>query len=165
MRLRPTISPTRPKASDMLAIMIAPIIETHLSADSDTPNSSCTAGRPTLIVPIVLAMTNEPGPSTSSTLTSAEVRPANTLKRARFKSAALFDCGDELHRQRVHAMARVLRREPLAQENVAQVTATVGALDLDTHAVGVRQALHSARHLVVEGRPAAAGVELVGAAV
>ena len=40
MRLRPTMSPMRPKASDMLAIMIAPMIDTHLSADSDTPNSS-----------------------------------------------------------------------------------------------------------------------------
>src|SRR4029079_14695881 len=99
MRLRPTISPMRPKHSDMLAIMIAPIIDTHLSADSDTPNSSCTAGRPTLIVPMVLAMTNEPGPSTSDALTSEEVRPAKALKRCRFKGAELLGCGDELHRE------------------------------------------------------------------
>src|SRR5687767_2514184 len=138
MRLRPTMSPMRPKASDMLAIMIAPMIDTHLSADSDTPNSSCTAGKPTLIVPIVLAMTNEPGPSTSSALTSAEVRPVKTLKRARFKSAALLGGGDEFHGQRVDAVPRVLGREPLAQEDVAQVSAAVGALDLDAHAIGVR---------------------------
>src|SRR4051812_26543524 len=138
MRLRPTMSPTRPKANDMLAIMIAPMIDTHLSADNETPNSSCTAGRPTLIVPIVLAMTNEPGPSTSSALTSAEVRPAKTLKRVRFKDAALLGGGDELHRQRVHAVARVLRREPLAQKDVAQVSAAVVALDFDAHAIGVR---------------------------
>src|SRR5215212_5672689 len=130
MRLRPTMSPTRPKASDMLAIMIAPMIDTHLSAESDTPNSSCTAGRPTLIVPIVLAMTKEPGPSTSSALTSAEVRPAKTLKRSSFKEEALLGCRDELHRQRVHAMPRVLGRKPLSQEDVAQVSTAVRALNL-----------------------------------
>src|SRR3954469_13388918 len=130
MRLRPTMSPMRPKASDMLAIMIAPMIDTHLSADSETPNSSCTAGRPTLIVPIVLAMTKEPGPSTSSALTSAEVRPAKMLKRCRFKGAALLGCGDELHRQRVHTMARVLRRQPFAEEDVTEMSAAVVAFDL-----------------------------------
>src|SRR5215218_3312130 len=145
MRLRPTISPIRPKHSDMLAIMIAPMIDTHLRADNETPNSSCTAGRPTLIVPIVLAMTNEPGPSTSSALTSAGVMPAKTLKRSSFKGGALLGGGDEFHRQRVHAMARVLRRQPLAEEDVTQVRATVVALDLDAHAVWVRQALDCAR--------------------
>src|SRR3954453_12358871 len=109
MRLRPTISPMRPKHRDMLAIMIAPMIDTHLSAESETPNSSWTAGRPTLIVPIVLAMTNEPGPRTSSALTSAGVIPAKTLKRRSFKGGALLGRRDELHRQRVHAMTRVLR--------------------------------------------------------
>src|SRR6476660_2692633 len=138
MRLRPTISPMRPKHSDMLAIMIAPIIDTHLSAESETPNSSCTAGRPTLIVPIVLAMTNEPGPSTSSALTSAGVMPAKTLKRSSFKGESLLGGRDELHRQAVHAMARVLRRQPFAEEDVAQVCAAVVALDLDAHAVRVR---------------------------
>src|SRR3954470_12814368 len=123
MRLRPTMSPTRPKANDMLAIMIAPMIDTHLSADSDTPNSSCTAGKPTLIVPIVLAMTNEPGPSTSSALTSAGVMPAKTLKRSSFKCGALLGCWNELHRQGIHAMTRVLRRKPFAEEDVAQVSA------------------------------------------
>src|SRR3954454_10772403 len=165
MRLRPTISPIRPKHSDMLAIMIAPIIDTHLSADNETPNSSCTAGRPTVVVPIVLAMTKEPGPSTSSALTSTGVMPAKTLKRSSFTCEALLGCRDELHRQAVHAMARVLCCQPFAEEDVAQVSAAVVAFDLDAHAVRVRQPLHRARHLIVEGRPAAARVEFVLAAI
>src|SRR3954454_8892845 len=165
MRLRPTISPIRPKHSDMLAIMIAPIIDTHLSADNETPNSSCTAGRPTLIVPIVLAMTKEPGPSTSSALTSAGVMPAKTLKRSSFKCGALVGCRDELHRQGIHAMARVLSRQPFAEEDMAQVRAAVVALDLDAHAIRVRQTLNGARYLIIEGRPAAARVEFVLAAI
>src|SRR3954466_10145933 len=149
----------------MLAIMIAPMIDTHLSAESETPNSSWTAGNPTLIVPIVLAMTKEPGPSTSSALTSAGVMPAKTLKRSSFKGRALLGGRDEFHRQRVHTMARVFRRQPLAEEDVAQVSAAVVALDLDAHAIRVGQTLDRSRHLVVERRPAATGVELVLAAV
>src|SRR3970282_331246 len=110
-------------------------------------------------------MTNEPGPSTSSALTSAGVRPVKTLSRCRLKDEALFGCRHEFHRQRVHAVARVLGRQPFAEEDVAQVAAAVGALDLDAHAIGVWQALDGTRYLVVEGGPATAGVELVLAAV
>ena len=44
---------------------------------------------------------------------------------------------DEFHRERVYAMAGVRRGEPFTQENVAQMAAAVGALDLDSHAVRV----------------------------
>ena len=62
-------------------------------------------------------------------------------------------------------MTRVLGREPLAEEDVAEVAAAVGALDLDAHAVGVGQAPDGAGDLVVEGGPAAVGVELVVGAI
>ena len=51
-----------------------------------------------------------------------------------------------------------------AQEG-ARVAAAVGALDLGTLAVLVGRALHGTGDLVVQGRPAAAGVELVVGAV
>ena len=62
-------------------------------------------------------------------------------------------------------MARVLCCQPFAEEDVAQVSAAVVALDLDAHTVRVGQTLHRARHLVVESGPAAAGVKLVLAAI
>ena len=51
-------------------------------------------------------------------------------------------------------MARVLRREPLPEEHVAEVSAAVGALDLDALAVRVGQTLDGADHLVSKaGQP------------
>src|SRR5271156_453088 len=68
---------------------------------------------------------------------------------------------NELQRYGIGAVPRVLCREPLAQEDVAQVGAAVGALDLRPASVGVGDPLDRARYLVVEGRPAAPRVELV----
>lgn len=58
-------------------------------------------------------------------------------------------------------MPRVLWREPLTQEHVAEVASAARAGDLRPVSVRVRRALHRAGDLVVEARPAAVGVELV----
>mmetsp|Transcript_8945 Transcript_8945/g.22909 ORF Transcript_8945/g.22909 Transcript_8945/m.22909 type:complete len:216 (-) Transcript_8945:137-784(-) len=50
--------------------------------------------------------------------------------------------------------------EPLALEDVAQVPITLAADNLDAHAVGVGNLLDGPRQAIVEGGPAAAGVEL-----
>src|SRR5688572_9899953 len=71
----------------------------------------------------------------------------------------------EAHRERVDAVARVLGGDAFAEEDVAEVAAAVRALDFDAHAIRVRQAFDGAGDFVVEGGPAAVGVELVGAAV
>src|SRR5260221_4300038 len=66
----------------------------------------------------------------------------------------------ELERDRVPAVAGVLRREPLADEDVAEVSAARGALDLDTLTVRIRDPVDGAFDLLIERRPPAAGVEL-----
>src|SRR5262245_59797826 len=48
---------------------------------------------------------------------------------------------------------------------MAEMAAAVVALDLDPHTDGLRLPLHRARDLVVEGGPAATGVELRGGRV
>ena len=64
----------------------------------------------------------------------------------------------------VHTMPFVLRvPEPLALENVSQMTSTVVAYDLRPHHAEARiwPLSHSARYGVPEGRPAASRVEFV----
>ena len=58
-------------------------------------------------------------------------------------------------------MTRVFRREPLAEEHVAEVAAAVHAGDLGPVPVRVRRTKDRAGDLVVEARPAAVGIELV----
>jgi hypothetical protein len=60
---------------------------------------------------------------------------------------------------------RVLRGEPLAEEDVAEVAAAARALDLNAGAVRIGQPLYRAGDLIVKGRPPAVGVELVRGAV
>lgn len=62
-------------------------------------------------------------------------------------------------------MTRVVLREPLAKEHVAEVAAAVGALNLDALTVRVGQTFHGADDLIIEGRPAAVSVELILGAV
>ena len=62
-------------------------------------------------------------------------------------------------------MARVLRRELFAEEDVAEVPVAIRAEDLDAVAVGVALAADGAGQFVVEARPAAVTVELVGRAI
>lgn len=57
-------------------------------------------------------------------------------------------------------MARVLIRKTFAFEDVAQVTATVGADDLRATSVRIRNALHASREFVIETGPAAARLKL-----
>src|SRR4029077_17681533 len=54
----------------------------------------------------------------------------------------------------------VLRREPFTDEDMAQVSTAGGALDLDAMTIRVRYAIDGALDLLIERRPAAAGVEL-----
>src|SRR5262245_50371286 len=68
--------------------------------------------------------------------------------------------GDELDRQRVDAVPRVLGRKALAMEDVPQVPAAGRAQDLDAVAVGVGLVPHRSRDLLVKAGPAAARVEL-----
>ena len=57
-------------------------------------------------------------------------------------------------------MPGVLRGEPFALEDMAEVPAAGGADDLGAAAVGIRLAAYGTGEGVVEARPAAAGVEL-----
>ena len=57
-------------------------------------------------------------------------------------------------------MPGVRRGEPLADEDVAEMSATGGAFDLDAAAIPVRQPPHGALDLLIERWPAATGVEL-----
>src|SRR5580704_13626996 len=77
----------------------------------------------------------------------------------------IVTCGgnlrDELEGYGIGTVPSVLRCEPLAEEDMAQVGAAVGALDLRPVSVRVGNPLDRARDLVVEGRPTAPRVELV----
>ena len=44
---------------------------------------------------------------------------------------------DEFHREGVNAMSGIGLGKPFTEENVAQVAAAVGTLNLDSHTVGV----------------------------
>jgi hypothetical protein len=68
---------------------------------------------------------------------------------------------DELHGDRVHAVAGVARGEAFAPEDVAEVTAAVLAGDLDPATVGIEALADRALDRLVEARPTAARVELV----
>ena len=58
-------------------------------------------------------------------------------------------------------MPRVRWRQTLAVEDMAQMATAVGALDLDSMAVGGWQTVHRAADLLVECWPAAMGIEFV----
>lgn len=58
-------------------------------------------------------------------------------------------------------MAGVLGRQAFALKNMPQVGAAVLANDLHPVAVGIGLATHHARQGIVEGGPAAPGIELV----
>jgi hypothetical protein len=51
--------------------------------------------------------------------------------------AAYLACGNEFHRKRIDAVAGVGWSETLAHEDVAQVSAATGALDLDPVTVAI----------------------------
>ena len=74
-------------------------------------------------------------------------------------------CGGKAHGQRIHAVARIFFREAFALEHVPEVRAAVVALNLHPVAVGIGQAAHHVGEGVVEGGPAAAGVEFIRRAV
>ena len=69
--------------------------------------------------------------------------------------------GRETHGQGIDAMAGVLGRQALALKHMPQMRAAVIANDLHPAAVGIGLAAHHARQGIVEGRPAAPGIELV----
>ena len=57
---------------------------------------------------------------------------------------------DEPQRYRVHAMPSVLRREPLTVEDMAEVSAAGGTLDLHARAIRIREPPHGTWDLLVE---------------
>ena len=57
-------------------------------------------------------------------------------------------------------MPGVLRRQPLADEDVAEVATTSGTLYFDALTVGIRESPNGALDLLIEGWPAATGLEL-----
>jgi len=65
----------RPKLSDRLATMMAPMIETHFRAERLISNSSWMRGRATLMLLYVLASTKAPAPRTARSFASAAVMP------------------------------------------------------------------------------------------
>ena len=67
----------------------------------------------------------------------------------------------ETHGQGIDAVAGVLGRQAFTLKNMPQMGAAVLADDLHPVAVGIGLATHHARQGIVEGRPAAPGIELV----
>lgn len=78
---------------------------------------------------------------------------------------AAASCGNEPHRERIHAMARVFFRDAFAAENVAEVRAAGVALDLGPPTVRIDQFPYGSGNGIVKSRPAALRVELVRRAV
>ncbi len=72
---------------------------------------------------------------------------------------------DELHGDRIHAVADVFIGEAFAFENVTEVATTARTGDLRAVSVGINRALNCAIDFVVEAGPSAAGVEFVGGAI
>ena len=81
------------------------------------------------------------------------------------RSSELRTSPYKFHRKGVYAVPGVGWRQALSHEYVAQVAATVNALNLNTHPVGVGQVLYSARNFLIKGRPAAMGVKFIFGAV
>jgi hypothetical protein len=69
---------------------------------------------------------------------------------------------DEAERDRVHAVARILRGQPLAFKHMTQMGTARGAPDLCAAPVGVERPLHGSRDFVIKTRPAARRLKLVG---
>ena len=76
-----------------------------------------------------------------------------------------FRFGFEEKRNRIDAVARILRGKSLVQKHMPQVSSAFGAGDLGAPSVGVGRPHHGARNLVIETGPAAPRVELVGGTV
>lgn len=72
---------------------------------------------------------------------------------------------NKLHRQRIDAVPRVFWCEALAAENMAEVSTAMIAEDFDTTPVFVGDFFHRIGKRIVEGRPAAARIEFIAAAV
>lgn len=92
--------------------------------------------------------------------------PAHKLSdRHHQHNTPLLLIGDKLHGDGVHTVASVGLRKPFALEYVAQMGATMGADNLDTHAIGIRYSLNGTLYLIVEGGPSAARIKLALRAV
>lgn len=72
-----------------------------------------------------------------------------------------FFAGDEFHRDRIDAVARVLSRQSFALEDMSKMTTAIMANDFGAVAVGVLVAIDRTRDLVIKARPTAMTVELV----
>ena len=72
---------------------------------------------------------------------------------------------NKFHRNRVDAVAGVFFGQAFADKNMAEVAAAIGAEYLGAPPVGVCFFAYRTGYFVIESRPTAAGVELVGRAV
>jgi hypothetical protein len=68
---------------------------------------------------------------------------------------------DKFHRNRIHTMSCVLRRETLTQKDMPQMCTAMRAGDFRTLAVRVRRPFDRARNFLVKARPATVGFKLV----
>jgi hypothetical protein len=62
-------------------------------------------------------------------------------------------------------MARIFCCETFSGKHVAQMSVAVGANDLNSSSVGIRNTLYVSIDLIVKRRPAASGIKLVGSPV
>jgi hypothetical protein len=75
------------------------------------------------------------------------------------KKKDLFRAED--HRDRVDTVPCVFRREALAFKDMPQMTAAVGAHNLDPAAVGIQVALDCPFNLIIKAWPAAVGIKFI----
>src|SRR6185437_1573871 len=66
----------------------------------------------------------------------------------------------KLQRHRVYAMPYIFWREVFAFKNMSQMSAAIGAYDLDTPAIRVGHPLYCARYFIIKTWPAAMRFEL-----
>ena len=78
-----------------------------------------------------------------------------------YRITAVLSGWNKLHRNRVDAVAGIGGSKSLADKNVAQVSAAIGALHFGTVAIRIGQVVDRPFDLFVEGRPATMGVEFV----
>src|ERR1043165_6964186 len=73
--------------------------------------------------------------------------------------------GNELHRDGIYTVSRVLCCKPLSPENMAEVGLAIGADDFYSVSVGVGNPCYRAWNFIIETWPSASRVKLVGRTV
>lgn len=68
---------------------------------------------------------------------------------------------NKLHRNRIHAMPRILRSKSFAFEYMTQVTFAIRTNNFNAAAIGIHMLVYRARNLIIKARPAAAGFKFI----